>query len=189
MAAFSFDAAADVKTFGDKIKLSKDGMLKSMVLSLLGDGVIDFEGYVLPHKVGKEDRRKLWKYIQYLWLANPDNEALVGLGKKKEVGAGEGVAEADARSFVAGVRTALGLGAGDEISVDDLVRFINEVAIASGLVHPVLQELHKSIRKRAPRLEFEPVFGIVNEVGQFVQLGDPTLERDEEGHVLRVKLT
>ena len=174
-AIFSFGPESEV--FGKTIQMETHDLLNAMVMNLLGDGLIDFYGYVQVHKLLPTHKRHMWKYLQYLWLWNSDHEALQTLAHAN--------GNADATSFERGVREALGLEATEQLEVTHLAQFINDRVITNGIQHPVLRNLEASIMELNPMVLLEPHVKMVDpNTGNIVDLAS-----ELDGPALKVKVT
>lgn len=182
-ASMSF-GVVDSKTFGTTIKMGPMEMLNSMVINLFGDGIMKFDGSIDAHKV-KEDmamKRRLWKYIQYLWIWNDSHEVLAELV--------DADGNATSQSFEAGVRRVMRLPDSADITVDILVDFINNFVVHSGVEHPVLEDLESKIMRPILEKLRNPAIGIEPKVVAYDTKGDMVeLQSETDGNTLRVKLT
>lgn len=175
--------ANEATTFGEKIKIDVNDLMKTSVLGLLGDGIMDFHGHIIPTKVSNDKhKRRLWKYIQYLWIWNSTHDAFIPLTKADGTG--------DAMSFANGIRKVLMIDDCGAITLAHLLEFINVFAIdAGGIAHPVLEEMYENIIELAPTWIMQPrvVMEDPNIPGNYVDLVSHVEKEDGAQPVLKVK--
>ena len=135
--------------FGEPFRLSARPMskLNVMVLNMFSEGILDLNGRVIKvDKVKQEElvyRPWLWRYIMYLWIANEGVDSFPSLSYEDGT--------YDSNSFERGVHRALDHDEDtEEITMDDLIRFINDVVIRDrGVVrNPVIENIHMQLRSK-----------------------------------------
>jgi len=129
--------------FGNGFRLGVQPISKvnMMIMLMVSEGIIDLHGRIVKVDYVKENehiyRAWLWRYIQYLWLENADDETFPVLTHD------DGTYDSD--SFEKGVLRVLGRIESTMLTMDDLILFINEKIIKVGVRIPVLDKLHEQL--------------------------------------------